>query len=256
MGVNVMAVRSPPSSGVDGSKGVGALPPLRPKTGLTLLVPDSSLDLTTVVLALRGRGLRPVVAPLAENVFHIIANWSPRATVVQAGVPQWQELVRFLAQRRIPTVVIGDPQQLRRAHELGGISVGIVAPAQPMEIADAAEILIGPLTTTGRPEKIDLGVVSIDVAARRIRIDGGEVQLPPKEFDILVQLALRPGEPVSSAELIRKLWPATTTTTADDVHCRVSRLRGYIGDRERSVPLVSNRRGFGYVLNVPIGKVD
>jgi two-component system KDP operon response regulator KdpE len=197
-----------------------------------------------------------VVAPLAENVFHIIANWTPRATIVQAGVPQWQELVRFLAQRRIPTVVIGDPQQLRRAHELGGISVGIVAPAQPMEIADAAEILIGPLTSTGRPEKIDLGVISIDVAARRIRIDGEEVQLPPKEFDILVQLALRPGEPVSSPELIRKLWPATTTTTAEDVHCRVSRLRGYIGDRERSVPLVSNRRGFGYVLNVPVGKVD
>lgn len=250
------ARRNSPSLIEERSEGQGIFPaPPRPHTGLTLVVPDPSLDLAAVVLALRARGLRPVVAPLAENVFQIISNWSPRVTIVQAGVPQWQELLRFLSQRRIPTVVLGDPQQLHRAHELGGISVGIVGPAEPMEIADAAEILIGP-SATGRPEKIDLGIVFIDVGAGLIRIEGEEVRLPPKEFDIFVQLALRPGEPVSSRELIRKLWPATTTTTAEDVHCRVSRLRAYIGDRQRSVPLVSNRRGFGYVLNIPVGKVD
>jgi DNA-binding response OmpR family regulator len=228
----------------------------RPKTGLTLLVPDSALDLSAVVLALRGRGLRPVVAPLAENVFQIVANWRPRATIVQAGVSEWQELLRFLGERDIPTVVIGDPQQLRRSEELGAVSVGILSPAEPAEIADAAELIIGPLSATGLPDTIDLGNVYIDIRARRVRIDGEEVRLPPKEFDILVQLALQPGEPVPSPELIRKQWPATANTTADDVHCRVSRLRGIIGDRERAEPLISNRRGFGYVLNVPEIKVD
>jgi DNA-binding response OmpR family regulator len=250
-----MAARRPTSStGTNGSEAISA-PPVRANTGLTLLVPDQSMDLSAVVLALRRRGLRPVVTPLAKNVFQIIANWSPRATIVQAGVVQWDELVRFLSQRHIPTVVIGDPRQLHRVRQLGGISVGIVTPAEPNEIADAAEMLIGP-SGSGRPDKIDLGSIYIDVAARMIWIDNEKIQLPPKEFDILVQLALRPGEPVSSPELIRTLWPASATTTAEDVHCRVSRLRGYIGDRQRAVPLVSNRRGFGYVLNVPAGKVD
>jgi len=121
-----MARRGPPSSTKAKSEGEGTLAtPLRPKTGLTLLVPDSSLDLAAVVLALRGRGLRPVVAPLTENVFQIVANWRPRATIVQAGVPEWPELLRFLSQREIPTVVIGDPQQLRRAEELGAVSIGM-----------------------------------------------------------------------------------------------------------------------------------
>jgi two-component system KDP operon response regulator KdpE len=229
---------------------------VRPKTGLTLLVPDSTLDLSAVVLALRGKGLRPVVAPLSENVFHIIANWRPRATIVQGGVPQWQDVLRFLGEREIPTVVIGSPQQLRRAEELGAVSVGIVSPAEPAEVADAAELIIGPLSSTGVPDSIDLGHVYIDVRARRVLIEGEEVRLPPKEFHILVQLAMQPGEPVSSPELIRKLWPATATTTADDLHCRVSRLRGFIGDRKRAEPLVSNRRGFGYVLNISEIKVD
>jgi DNA-binding response OmpR family regulator len=229
---------------------------VRPKTGLTLLIPGSGMDLSAVVVALRGKGLRPVVAPLAENVFQIVANWRPRATIVQAGVSEWQELLRFLAKRDIPTVVIGNPKQLRRSEELGAVSVGILSPAEPAEIADAAELIIGPQSVTGLPETIDLGNVYIDLRARRVRIDGEEVQLPPKEFDILVQLALQPGEPVPSPELIRKQWPATANTTADDVHCRISRLRGFIGDRGRAEPLVSNRRGFGYVLNVSAIKVD
>jgi two-component system OmpR family response regulator len=229
---------------------------VRPKTGLTLLVPDSAMDLSAVVLALRGKGLRPVVAPLAENVFQIVANWRPRATLVQAGISEWRELLRFLGERDIPTVVIGNPKQLRRSEELGALSVGILSPAEPAEIADAAELVIGPLNSTGLPDTIDLGNVYIDVRARRVRIEDDEVRLPPKEFDILVQLALQPGEPLSSPELIRKLWPATTMTTADDIHCRISRLRGFIGDRGRAEPLVSNRRGFGYVLNVSALKVD
>lgn len=244
-----MAAQGPTATGATDREGRSATA-LRSRTGLTLLVPDQSMDLSAVVLALRSRGLRPVVSPLAKNVFQIIANWSPRATIVQAGVQQWDELVRFLSQRHIPTVVIGNPHQVHRVRQLGGISVGIVTPAEPMEIADAAEMLIGP-SGSGRPDKIDLGSIYIDVAARMIWIDNERIQLPPKEFDILVQLALRPGEPVSSPELIRTLWPATATTTAEDVHCRVSRLRGYIGDRQRAVPLVGNRRGFGYVLNIP-----
>jgi hypothetical protein len=59
---------------------------VRPKAGLTLLVPDSAMDLSAVVLALRGKGLRPLVAPLAENVFQIIANWRPRATIHARGL--------------------------------------------------------------------------------------------------------------------------------------------------------------------------
>lgn len=250
---------SPSSSAEAESEGEETLSgPLRPKTGLTLLIPDPSLDLAAVIHAMRGRGLRPVVSPLVENVFQIVANWRPRATIIQAGVPEWQELLRFLAHRDIPTVVLGDPYQLRRAEEIGAVSVGVLEPAEPREIADAAELVIGPLGVSGLPDTIDLGIVYIDVRARRVRIDGNEVDLPPKEFDILVQLSLKPGEPVSSAELIRKLWPATATITPDDLHCRISRLRALIGDRERPEPLVSNRRGFGYLLTVPVpvSKVD
>jgi DNA-binding response OmpR family regulator len=221
----------------------------RAKSGLTLLVPDTSMNLAAVVLAMRGRGLRPVVTPLAENVLQIVTNWNPRAIVLQMGVPGWRALLEFVGRRSTPTVVIGNPQQLLQAEKLQAMSVGLVSPAEPAEIADAAELVTGPLEEAVLPGFIDFGDVSIDVRGRRVRVEGVEIELPPKEFEILMELALHPGEPVSSMNLIRKLWPATATTTLDDLHCRVSRLRALIGDRDRPQPLVGNRRGFGYVLN-------
>jgi DNA-binding response OmpR family regulator len=207
------------------------------------------MDLAPVVLAMRGRGLRPVVSPLAENVLHIVTNWNPRAIVAQAGVSGWKPLLELVGRQNIPTVVIGNPQQLLQAEKLRALSVGIVSPPEPTEIADAVELVIGPLEEAILPSSIDFGDVFIDVRGRRVRIEGAEVDLPPKEFEILTELALHPGEPVSSVELISKLWPATAAATPDDLHCRVSRLRSLIGDRERPQPLVGNRRGFGYVLN-------
>jgi DNA-binding response OmpR family regulator len=73
------------------------------------------------------------------------------------------------------------------------------------------------------------------------------VELPPKEFEILMELALDAGAPLTSLELIKKLWPASTAMTVDDLH---SILKASIVDwRPGPQPLVGNRCGFGYVLN-------
>ncbi|MGH2811924.1 MAG: winged helix-turn-helix domain-containing protein [Actinomycetota bacterium] len=52
---------------------------------------------------------------------------------------------------------------------------------------------------------------------------------------MLVELALRPGQPVQSTELLRRLWPEASYATADDVHSHVFRLRQAVGDHHRPV---------------------
>lgn len=74
------------------------------------------------------------------------------------------------------------------------------------------------------------------------------MRLPPREFGVLVELALHPQQPISSAELARRVWPESAWTTGDDVRRTVYRLRRAMGDHERRPPLIRNRRGFGYVL--------
>lgn len=50
------------------------------------------------------------------------------------------------------------------------------------------------------------GALEINFEARRVRVRGNEVRLTPKEFELLRQLVLHAGRPVSHRELLQAVW--------------------------------------------------
>ncbi|MGI8695348.1 MAG: response regulator transcription factor [Mycobacteriales bacterium] len=74
------------------------------------------------------------------------------------------------------------------------------------------------------------GRLRVDVAARRVSVDGRPVSLTGKEFDILGCLALEPGRVVSREELFDRVWDEHWygPTKVLDVH--MAALRRKLGD--------------------------
>jgi heme-degrading monooxygenase HmoA len=103
------------------------------------------------------------------------------------------------------------------------------------------------------PEVIELGKLTVDLARRTARVNGREVDLPPREFTVLAELAQKPDRPITSADLAARVWPDRTWMNADDVRRVVYSLRRLLGDDRRKRPLIRNRRGHGYVLEIPEG---
>jgi DNA-binding winged helix-turn-helix (wHTH) protein/heme-degrading monooxygenase HmoA len=101
------------------------------------------------------------------------------------------------------------------------------------------------------PEVIDLGPLTLDLSRRTARLSGRDVDLPPREFTVLAELAAQPDRPISSVDLAARVWPGRTWMNADDVRRVVYSLRRRLGDDRRKRPLIRNRRGYGYVLDVP-----
>jgi two-component system, OmpR family, response regulator RegX3 len=91
------------------------------------------------------------------------------------------------------------------------------------------------------------GDVSIDPRARRVCVDGREVPLTPKEFDLLALLADDPGAVVDRPRILRDVWGTQWygTTKAIDMH--VSGLRRKLGDPG----LIETVRGIGFRLRAP-----
>ncbi len=100
-----------------------------------------------------------------------------------------------------------------------------------------------------RPDRIELGSLTVDLRGRMALIDGRPVALPPREFSVLAELARRPDEPVPASELALRVWPESAMVTADDVRRVVYRLRRALGDQRRREPLIRLRKGFGYYLS-------
>jgi DNA-binding response OmpR family regulator len=77
------------------------------------------------------------------------------------------------------------------------------------------------------------GRLRVDLSARRTWVDGEEVSLTPKEFDILACLAAEPGRVVSREEIFERVWDEHWygPTKVLDVH--LAALRRKLGDPQR-----------------------
>lgn len=85
--------------------------------------------------------------------------------------------------------------------------------------------------------------VACDRSALSCRVDGVEVKLPRKEFEILALLLDNPGRIFSREELMRRIWPENVVVVDRAVDVHVTRIRSKIAPYGKN--LVS-RSGYGY----------
>ena len=97
-----------------------------------------------------------------------------------------------------------------------------------------------------------IGPLEIDRRTRRVRVDGDEVALSPKEFDLLCCLAEEPGTVLTRERLLDQVWDPHWygPTRTLDVH--VASLRKKLGDPG----WIDTIRGVGFRLGSPPGEAS
>ncbi|MEO8323353.1 MAG: winged helix-turn-helix domain-containing protein, partial [Actinomycetota bacterium] len=209
-------------------------------------------DIAGIVEALKRRGFPALVAPAPASAASLLTRWRPDIAIVGADAAGAERLLGQLERTDVPVLLVGDARTMGSASGLN-VKAALSSPAEAEEIASAVEIVIGRPLLQGMPELLDAGPVRIDVTERVAYIDDEPIELPPKEFALLAELALHPGQPIPSGELAGRLWPESAWITGDDVRRTVYRLRKLIHDDDRTPPLIRNRRGYGYVLETGQG---
>jgi DNA-binding response OmpR family regulator len=90
------------------------------------------------------------------------------------------------------------------------------------------------------------GQISIDVERREVMVRGQPVELTKQEFDVLYQLASRPGVVFPRAALLQKVWSDDTYVTERTVDTIVSRVRKKIEQDPHDPELILTAWGVGY----------
>jgi DNA-binding response OmpR family regulator len=96
-------------------------------------------------------------------------------------------------------------------------------------------------------EAITVGPLRIDLGARRCLLDGNEIELRVREFDLLASLAIDAGRVVSRRRLLTDVWDRHPDTTTKTLDMHVSALRRKL-DRDEGPSLITTVRGVGYRL--------
>jgi two-component system, OmpR family, response regulator RegX3 len=88
------------------------------------------------------------------------------------------------------------------------------------------------------------GELEVDLRARRVRVGGKELELTPKEFDLLAALARDPGAAVSRRRLLEEVWETSWYGSTKTIDVHVAALRRKLGD----AGWIQTVRGVGFRL--------
>ena len=85
--------------------------------------------------------------------------------------------------------------------------------------------------------------LSVEPSLKRCTVDGTEVRLPRKEFEILCLLLSNRGRIFSREEILGRIWPEEVVVIDRVVDVNITRLRSKIG---RYGKMIVTRSGYGY----------
>ena len=85
--------------------------------------------------------------------------------------------------------------------------------------------------------------LSLDNSSKLCYIDGKEVALTKKEFDILYLLISNPGKVFSREEILQTIWEKNVYVVDRTIDVNINRLRKKLGEYESNIV---TRQGYGY----------
>jgi len=91
-----------------------------------------------------------------------------------------------------------------------------------------------------------LGRLAIDAAGRTVLRDGAEIALTRTEFDLLVELAQRPGQVLSRDQLLDRVWGYDYLGDSRLVDVAIGRVRAKVERDPANPELLLTVRGSGY----------
>ena len=97
-------------------------------------------------------------------------------------------------------------------------------------------------------QPLTCGPLQLWPAQRRVTVQGEEIELTPKEYELLAYLMQRPGRAIGRETLLRQVWGYGEMVDSRTIDTHIRRLRAKI-ERDPGAPaLLETVRGFGYRL--------
>lgn len=98
-------------------------------------------------------------------------------------------------------------------------------------------------------KQINLGNLSIFADQRKVTVNGDEINLTAKEFDLLFLLAAEPKRSFSRALLLENVWGYVYEGDESAVDSTIKRVRKKLREKG-TLPKITTVRGYGYRLDV------
>ncbi|MBA4356226.1 MAG: DNA-binding response regulator [Desulfovibrio sp.] len=223
---------------------------------LVLVIEDEAPIRCFLRAFLESQGFRFLEAESGEEGLGLAASHQPDVILLDLGLPGMDglEVIRRIRQWTTTPILVlsarGKEQDKIEALDAGADDY-LIKPFSVGELAARMRVALRHVVVGGqdKPEPVfRIGALSIDLAARRVRLAGAEVHLTPIEFKLLAFLVRHAGKVVTHRQLLKEVWGSARDDQAHYPRIYVHQLRHKIEPDPARPRFLRTETGIGYRL--------
>jgi two-component system, OmpR family, KDP operon response regulator KdpE len=219
--------------------------------GRILVVDDEPNILASVVPLLRGRGYDVFTAMSGHAALEAIDRDAPDLVLLDLGLPDIDGVVvcsQIRETHGTPIVVLsarGAENDKVRALDAGADDY-VTKPFGTEELLARIRVALRRVESPPSNEPIVRGALTIDRERFRVLVDGKEVRLTPKEFELLLYLAQHPGRVLTHRAILKAIWGPQALDQPEHLRVLVAALRRKIEPNPSTPQYILTEPWVGY----------
>jgi DNA-binding response OmpR family regulator len=209
-----------------------------------LVVEDDEAIAEPLVRALVREGHDVAHAASGEAALEMATASPPEVVVLDVGLPGIDgiEVCRRLIEHRPRPAILMLTARSSELDEVLGLDAGADDYLTKPFTLSVLAARVRALLRRAEPGAVEAGGVRVDPAARRAWAAGEELELSPKEFDLLALLVGRAGEAVRREEIMDRVWDENWWGPTKTLDTHIGWLRRKLDDPQ----LITTVRGVGF----------
>lgn len=169
--------------------------------------------------------------------------------VMMPKMDGWQTLREIRQTSQVPVIMLTARSEER--DELQGFKIGvdeyISKPFSPKILVARVEAVLRRSHAVGVGEVLEAGGITVDKAAHQVKIDGKEIDLSFKEFELMAYFVENQGIALSREKILNNVWNYDYFGDARTIDTHVKKLRSKMGEKGNYIKTIW---GMGYKFEV------
>jgi DNA-binding response OmpR family regulator len=221
-----------------------------------LVVEDDPAIGSELVNALTGQGYATRLAATGQRAIEDAREAAPDLILLDLGLPDIDgvDLCRRLRSELPQALIVVLTARSREFEVVVALDAGaddyLTKPFRLTELMARLRAHLRRHQAMPEDRTVAVGALRLDVAARRAFVSETELELRPKEFDLLTALARRAGEMVSREQLMDEVWDTNWFGPTKTLDVHVSALRRKLAEHGEDPLRIATLRGRGYRYEV------
>jgi DNA-binding response OmpR family regulator len=222
-----------------------------------LVVDDDPKILKILKHSLTREGFEVISASNGVEAIEIIQGSCPNLVVLDImmpGLDGFETLKRIKKISEVPVIILSARDD--EIDKIVGFRMGVddyqTKPFSPVELALRVKAVLkrSDIISLPKREAIRYQQLNINYERRELQIKDKQVNLTPKEFELLWLLASNPSKVFTKAQLLNRIWGITYEGDDNTVNVHIRRLREKIEDNPAAPKYIKTVWGTGYKFDI------